>query len=330
MQRAAAGGGRADALVDLVVDHLLDLVPPKGPGCRLVRGLDLVASLAGAVVMGGRKTPPAGARAHQHERAASRRPEPWEPPIDRSRPLPDAYRGELGERPRPIDPKYARLREADRTLRDHGLLELAMRRRQRIATAVVIAWVLIATLIATLCALHARAQRRPTDVEQLARIVVHETGWEDTGDAEAIYAVLVAGGAREGITWQAYARRYSRRLHRGEVSRRWAAELTEDCERPSSWPRSVTVRLEDGSLAVRPHPGWGAYVERCQAAMARVREVLAGERVHHCEREPHDWGGRVDRARAARLGLLEIDCSAGDVETVGDYYVRPSLLRGAP
>lgn len=164
-----------------------------------------------------------------------------------------------------------------------------------------------------------------SDVEQLARIVVHETGWEDTGDASAIFAVLTSGAEREGITWQAYARRYSRRLHRGEVSRRWAVELTEDCARPPSWPRVVTARASDGALSVRPHPGWGAYRDRCQAVMARVREVLAGEREHGCPSEPHDWGGRVDRERARRLGLIEIDCSRGDVETVGFYYLRPSL-----
>jgi hypothetical protein len=200
---------------------------------------------------------------------------------------------------------------------------------RRLDRHLVVAWCALcalAVVYALFIAASVGAQRRPTDVEQLARIVVHETGWEDTGDAEAIFAVLVAGAAREGVTWQRYARRYSRRLHRGEVSRRWAGELTEDCARPSSWPRSATVRLEDGSLTVRPHPGWGRYVERCERAMARVREVLAGERTHHCEREPHDWGGRVDRARARRIGLIEVNCSAGDVETVGDYYVRASLV----
>jgi hypothetical protein len=171
----------------------------------------------------------------------------------------------------------------------------------------------------------AEGQRRPTDVEQLARIVVHETGWQDTGDAEAIYAVLIAGAEREGVSWQDFARRYSRRLHRGEVSRRWAAELTEDCAAPPSWPRMATVRHDDGSLEVRPHRGWGRYADLCRAVMVRVREVLAGERNHGCERTPHDWGGRVDRARARRLGLVEVDCSLGDVETVGDYYTRPSL-----
>lgn len=225
--------------------------------------------------MGPRITPPAPGRAHQHERqpTGTRGTRPLL--LDRSRPLPDVYRGELGYR----EPTYAPASDYDREVRDRELLGYQTQRRVALARALLVVVAIAAVLVA---AAVASSQRRPTDVELLARVVVHETGWEDTGDAEAIHAVL--------------------------------------------WPRMATVRREDGSLEVRPHPGWGAYVERCTAVMARVREVLAGERVHHCEREPHDWGGRVDRARARRLGLIEIDCSAGDVETVGDYYVRPSLL----
>lgn len=248
------------------------------------------------------------------------------PPLDRSSQLPDAYRGAA----RPIDPQYQHLLDAERRILDGELAEVHRARRTRLLNLGILAFVLAWLLLFVLFALSADAQtaRRATAVEQLARIVVHETGWDDTGDAEAIYAVLVEGGEREGVTWQRYARRYSRRLHRGEVSRRWAAELTEACTRPPSWPSVVTVRRRDGSLEVRSHLRWGAYRGRCVAVMVRVREVLAGERVHGCERAPHDWGGRVDRARARRLGLIEINCSRGDVETVGDYYERPSLAAG--
>lgn len=167
------------------------------------------------------------------------------------------------------------------------------------------------------CEAHAQIHRADSDVEVLARIAVHETGWEDTGDIEAIFAVLQSGAEREGITWREYARRYSRRLHAGEVSRRWASQLTESCERPESWPRTVSA-----VPVLQPHVPWSAYHERCEAVMRRARETLAGERTDGCEERPEDWGGRVDRARARRLGLRLIDCSLGDVETVGDYYRR--------
>lgn len=276
--------------------------------------------------MGRRASENLGHRAHQHERSTPTREPLTRPPpmpMDRSRPLPDAYLGELGRRP--VAPRYSHVLEADRRISDAGLRRYQTDRRRRLAAISVVTFGLLMLALGALLALSAEAQRAPSEVEQLARIVVHETGWEDTGDASAIYAVLVAGGEREGTDWRAYARRYSRRLHRGEVRRRWAAELTEDCARPPSWPRVVTVRRDDGSLEVRPHPSWGAYQGRCQRVMARVREVLSGERVHHCERAPTDWGGECDLARAARLGFIEIDCSAGDLETRGHYYVRPSL-----
>lgn len=168
----------------------------------------------------------------------------------------------------------------------------------------------------------AQITRRTPDVEALARITVHEAGWEDTGDMEAIFAVLRSGAEREGTTWRAFARRYSRRLHAGTVERRWASQLTEECSRPSDWPETVIVRDGD-SLTVRPHAPWGAFRERCEAVMVRAREVLAGERSDGCPVPPEDWGGRVDRARARRLGLVRIDCSLGDVRTVDDYYIRP-------
>jgi len=171
------------------------------------------------------------------------------------------------------------------------------------------------------------AQRRVSDLELLVRTAVHEAGWQDTGDMEAIYAVLAAGAAREGIRFSSYARAYSSRLHAGDVSRRWAAELTEDCAAPPSWPRFAYQRRGEEVL-VRPHPPWAHYRARCLEVVARARRVLAGELVHRCERTPHDWGGRLDRERAARLGLVPLVCEPGpDGPPRGDYYARPSLLR---
>lgn len=227
------------------------------------------------------------------------------------------------------------MRESDRTLErarqtiDRQREQLRRDREDTLAevyaAAIVISGLVLACAAFVQCASPAGAQRRPTEVEVLARITVHETGWADTGDAEAIFAVLVAGAEREGVSWRRFAELYSPRIAAGTVSRRWAAELVEDCSRPPSWPEVVTVQRGDEVLVER-HAPWAAFRGRCLDVMARVREVLAGERTHGCERTPHDWGGRVDRARAARLGLVEIDCSRGDVGTVGDYYVRPSLL----
>lgn len=153
-------------------------------------------------------------------------------------------------------------------------------------------------------------ERRASDAEVLARISVHEAGWEDTGDMEAIFGVLSVGGERAGISWRSFARSYARRLHAGSVSRLWASQLNERCAEPPSWPGP-------------PHAPWSAYRERCEAVMVRAREVLSGARVHGCPVPPEDWGGRVDRARARRLGLVRIECARGDVDTRNDFYLRP-------
>jgi hypothetical protein len=184
----------------------------------------------------------------------------------------------------------------------------------------------LGVLLAALVAASAGAQRRASDLEVLARITVHEAGWEDRGDMEAIFAVLRSGAEREGLTWRAFAAAYSPRLHAGTVSRRWAAELVESCTAPPSWPTTVVVR-RDGSVA--PHAPWSAFRARCLAVMERARAVLAGERTDGCEVTPHDWGGDCDMVRADRIGLIEIDCSRGDVETVGHYFVRPSLVESS-
>lgn len=183
------------------------------------------------------------------------------------------------------------------------------------------AWLAAIALVPAVAA-QARS-RRATDAEMLVRTTVHEAGWADTGDMEAIYAVLTAGAEREGISFRAFARRYSSHLHAGDVTRRWASELVESCAAPPSWPEIVTVRRR-GYVEVLEHAPWRAYQERCRAVFARAHRVIAGELTHRCERAPHDWGSpRLDRARALRLGLIRVDCGPS---THNDYYLRPSLL----
>lgn len=183
---------------------------------------------------------------------------------------------------------------------------------------------LLAALAAWLVLAPATAQRRPSDLELLVRTTVHEAGWEDTGDMEAIYAVLAGGAEREGVPFGTFARLYSPRLHTGDVSRRWASELEPSCAAPPSWPRFTYRRGRDGLVLVSPHAPWSAYRDRCLEVVARARAVLAGERVHRCEAAPHDWGSPVlDRERAERLGLIPVSCGEA---TRNDYYLRPSLL----
>lgn len=207
---------------------------------------------------------------------------------------------------------------------DRAVREDRRRRRRETADAVgdalsALVLVMMAAWALLTCSAEGQITRRTSDMEALARLTVHEAGWEDRGDMEAIFAVLQTGAEREGMSWRSFARLYSRRLHAGTVTRRWAGELTENCAEPPSWPRVAVAR--DGSVTT--HAPWSAFRARCVEVMERAREVLSGERSDGCVERPDDWGGRVDRARARRLGLIRVECARGDVETVNDFYRRP-------
>lgn len=197
-----------------------------------------------------------------------------------------------------------------------------------------IAFGVVFTLAAALFASSTRGQRRPSEELVLAQITIHEAGWDDLGDAEAIDAVLRNGAAREAISYRAFARAYSGRIWTGETSKRWVRHLDESCNAPAEWPAATVRRGIDSATGeetyVRvPHAPWRTYRERCLAVMERAREIRSGVRTHHCTSEPHDWGGVVDHERAARLGLIPIDCSAEGVEPRNTFYARPSLVRRA-
>lgn len=174
---------------------------------------------------------------------------------------------------------------------------------------------LLAALAALLATSSAEAQRayRAPDHLTLARVCVHEAGWESVDDCAAIWEVLRAGAERGGYSVRVYALAYSGRALRGQTSRPWVAELNEEGSRPRSWPTTWQGR---------PHPGWGAFRTRWLALLEACRLIVAGEVRSSCEDQPHDWGGPVDDRRARRLGLIRIDCG----ETLNRYYQRPSLI----
>lgn len=165
------------------------------------------------------------------------------------------------------------------------------------------------------------AQSRASDTLLLARICVHESGWDSPQDCAAIHQVLLAGSAREGMTYRSYMYSYAGRALRGETARAWVANLREDGREPDGWPRTVVVRRE-GELRVERHAPWDAFRDRWAIALQNARMVMSGELTHTCETPPHDWGGRVDRDRARRLGLIRISCG----ETRNDFYLRPALV----
>lgn len=181
-----------------------------------------------------------------------------------------------------------------------------------------------ALTVLTLGVSEAEAQR-VSDTLLLARICVHEAGWDTPLDCAAIHQVLLAGAEREGMSYRSYAYAYAGRALRGETARSWVAHLREDGREPEGWPETVVVRRGD-ELRVERHAPWGAFRDRWMTTLDTARQVMAGELTAPCESPPHDWGGRVDRARARRLGLIRIDCG----DTRNDFYQRPALVEVAP
>jgi hypothetical protein len=164
----------------------------------------------------------------------------------------------------------------------------------------------------------AHAQRRAPAHLVLARVCVHEAGWESPADCAAIWDVLTSGAERHGISRRSFAHAYSGRALRGRTSRPWVAELNERGDAPRSWPRVWVAR--DGR--VMEHPGWGVFRARWLALLEECRRIVAGEVASSCVEPPHDWGGPVDDERARRLGLVRVSCG----ETRNRFYLRPSLL----
>jgi hypothetical protein len=211
-----------------------------------------------------------------------------------------------------------------------------MRRFNDDAILVALTLVLVAVTLSDACSVPAQAQgnRRESAALLLARICVSEAGWYcwDTGDGLAIHEVLLRGAEREGMRYESFARTYARRAT-GTVPTTsprtaWVAGLWDDGRPPTAWPVSTFVRQRDGSARVVPHPPWAAYRARWLGILARAREVVglslatSGE-WSVCGAPVHDWGGAMDRERATRIGLIEVECG----QTANDFYARPSQMR---
>ena len=167
----------------------------------------------------------------------------------------------------------------------------------------------------------------------LARICVSEAGWAcwETGDGLGIHEVILRGADRHDMSYTGFARSYSsaagrERTHLSERMR-WIRELNERGDAPPSWPTQRYVRRGD-AVEIRPNIPWSRYRESWMAVLARAEEVVRRYQLDNigvwgvCTSPVHDWGGAMDRERANRIGLIEVECG----ETSNDFYARPSLV----
>ncbi len=189
------------------------------------------------------------------------------------------------------------------------------------------AWPLLAIALALgICAALARAEDRIGDHLALARVCASEAGLDGTGaECAAIAAVLRSRCPRCSI--ESAARLYSDRVF--DVDRQdrraWVAFLRADGAQPRRWPGALTMQGPDGSTATIEHARWSAFRSRWLALYEVAGDVLRGDVAHACAEAPRHWGGRVDRARAERMGLRRIDCG----ETRNDFYALPTSGEGA-
>lgn len=170
----------------------------------------------------------------------------------------------------------------------------------------------------------------------LARICVSEANFTcfNTGDGMAIHEVILRGAERHGMSYVSFARAYSGRVVGDRVPSgdrgRWLRELSPDGSAPPSWPLHSYAH-RNGVVEVRPAVPWSRYRADWMAVYARAQEVVRGLSLENisewgvCEAPVHDWGGSMDRLRAERLRLIEIECGA----TANDFYARPSLVAEA-
>lgn len=155
----------------------------------------------------------------------------------------------------------------------------------------------------------AEAQSSDSDALLLARVCVHEAGFDSTEDCSAIAVVLRRLAERQNAPFARAAFAYSGRALRGLTRRSYVAQLDATGARPRGWSRGLDWE--------------GDYRARWLELLAYCERVLRGEERSDCAEPPDDWGGRMDRERAQRLGLVEVDCG----ETRNDFYRRPSSIR---
>ena len=152
----------------------------------------------------------------------------------------------------------------------------------------------------------ARAQsiERVGDHLALSRVCASEIGLNGTAEECAAILAVLRSRTCDGCSIEGIARRYSDRvfdLDRNDP-RAWVAFLRADGRQPRRWPSSVLVR---GNVV--EHAPWSAFRERWLTLHATAGRVLRGEVDHGLPIAPRHWGGRADRARARRMGLIRIE-----------------------
>lgn len=182
----------------------------------------------------------------------------------------------------------------------------------------------IAVLIVLTVPAYAAADVRDELALELARVAMNEAPGSP-GDVRLVWEV-VQTSARAPEDRLAFLRRHSGCVspagdcdRDGDVDElddeaararpgnaRWTRFLAEENVEPSGWPRAWSwVRL-----------GMPAWRRTRELARRLVYEI---DRRRVCEERPQTWAGKMDHARAARLGMIPVVCLG---TTNGGYRYR--------
>jgi hypothetical protein len=149
-----------------------------------------------------------------------------------------------------------------------------------------------------------------------------------TDDMRAIHATILRGAEIRDWSYVQFAWNYAPHVigGRGSIAREWLRELDPSGRQPPSWPLTVMRRRGD-RIRSEPHAPWSAFRARFLRHYEIAGEIVALTLDTHsewspCSEAPDDWGGEMDRERAERLRLIELECG----DTDNDYYRRPSRV----
>lgn len=163
--------------------------------------------------------------------------------------------------------------------------------------------IIILTLVGLsllMCGSPVHCQERHDDGLDLARLAVHESGWEYPEETAAIYAVAMHGAERTGMTWQRWLAVHSPRFAAHTVQRSWVYRLDREAHDPRAGISWATHRDR-----------WLAYLAAADAAIGAPVVCVA-----------RTWGGIEDYRRRRARGIFDRVVSCGDTRNIYSVSAR--------
>lgn len=193
---------------------------------------------------------------------------------------------------------------------DHPEVKKANRRElytELAAAGLMFLYIIICTVMMQECSNASAQVDEPfesNDAVTLARLCVHEAGWESPADCVLIHNVLVGISERDDVSYRRAAELAAPRLARCAVSRRWVCGLDEDAVRPAHWPLA----------------SWETYRTHWLEILDHARNVIAGTVPSPCHHRPRVWGSAADVVRGRELGHTWVDAGCRGTRNLGGSW----------